>query len=207
MDLLIVSIRTLFFYFFILICYKVMGRRELSNLSISDFTISLLIAELVAISIENKDDSMFLTLLPILLLVFLEVFSSFLELKFKILREVVDGKPSIIINNGKLNIKEMIKHRYSLEDLLLSLRSANISSISDVNYAILETNGKLSTFVKNDKEYPLPLIVNGCVDKDMLLSINKNRIWLDRLLRKKDLSVKEIIYAFYKNNKLYVIKK
>lgn len=184
-----------------------MGRRELSNLSISDFTISLLIAELVAISIENKDDSMFLTLLPILLLVFLEVFSSFLELKFKTLREVVDGKPSIIINNGKLNIKEMIKHRYSLEDLLLSLRSANISSISDVNYAILETNGKLSTFVKNDKEYPLPLIVNGCVDKDMLLSINKNRIWLDRLLRKKDLSVKEIIYAFYKNNKLYVIKK
>ena len=160
MDILIVLGRTLFFYFFILFSYRVMGKREIGQLSISDLTISILIAELVAISIENRNDATILTIIPILLLVFLEVLLAFIQLKFNRIRVLMDGKPSLIIRDGKLNVKEMVKQRYSLDDLLLSLREKQVKGLNEIDYAILETNGKLSIFKKDKKGvYPLPLII------------------------------------------------
>lgn len=208
MDILIVLTRTLFFYFFILFSYRIMGKREIGQLSISDLSISILIAELVAISIENRNDATILTITPIILLVFLEVFLAYLQLKFNKLRPAMDGKPSLIIQDGKLNVKEMIKQRYSLDDLLLSLRENQIKGINEVDYAILETNGRLSIF-KKDKEgtYPLPLVIDGEVDNDALLNINKTSVWLNKLLNNNDLTVKDVLYAFYKKNKLYIVRK
>lgn len=185
-----------------------MGKREIGQLSISDLTISILIAELVAISIENRNDSPILTIFPIILLVLLEVLLAYIQLKCNKIRPATDGRPSLIILNGKLNIKEMVKQRYSLDDLLLSLRDKEIAGINEVEYAILETNGRLSIFKKDKKsEYPLPLIVDGVVDTDSLLNINKTEIWLNKLLDLHDLTTKDILYAFYKKNKLYIIRK
>ncbi|MDE6140974.1 MAG: DUF421 domain-containing protein, partial [Bacilli bacterium] len=165
MDLLTVMGRTLFFYFFILLCYRIMGKREIAQLSISDLTISILIAELVAISIENRDDNTLLTILPIVLLVGLEVILAYIQLKSNGFREFLDGKPSLIVDKGKLNFKEMVKQRYSVDDLLIALRSNQIKSIDEVDYAILETNGKLSIFKKNilkmSGDYPMPLVIDG----------------------------------------------
>lgn len=209
-DILIVLARTLFFYFFILVCYRIMGRREIAQLSISDLTISILIAELVAISIENRDDNTILTILPIILLVFFEVSLAYLQLKKNQVRGVIDGKPSVIINKGRLNIKEMIKQRYSIDDLLLSLRSKEIKSIDEVSYAILETNGKLSIFKKKfflNGDYPLPLIIDGKIDTDALLSIKKNKEWLNNKIIEYNYELKEILYAFYKKGKIYIVKK
>lgn len=211
MDILIVLARTLFFYFFILLCYRIMGRREIAQLSVSDLTISILIAELVAISIENRDDNTLLTILPIILLVFFEVSLTYLQLKKNQVRKILDGKPSLLIDRGRLNIKEMIKQRYSIDDLLLSLRSNQIKSISEVNYAILETNGKLSIFKKNkifiDNDYPLPLIIDGKIDLDALLNIKKNKTWLQNKLAEYSYTLEEILYAFYKKGKIYIVKK
>lgn len=209
MDILIVLGRTIFFYFFILLSFRIMGKREVGQLSISDLTISILIAELVAISIENRSDSTLLTIGPIILLVFLEILLAFLELKFNKIRPITDGKPSVIIMNGKLNIKEMIRQRYSLDDLLLSLRDKEIKNIKDVNYAILETNGKLSVFKKktDDKSYPLPLVIDGEIDTDSLYNINKTTVWLNEVLNLNGLSIDDILYAFYKKKKLYIIRK
>ena len=208
MDILIVLLRTLFFYFFILFSYRIMGKREIGQLSISDLTISILIAELVAISIENRQDATILTILPIILLVFLEVFLAYVQLKLNKVRPVMDGKPSVIIMDGKLNVREMVKQRYSLDDLLMSLRENQVKGLNEIDYAILETNGRLSVF-KKDKEgtYPLPLIIDGIVDNDSLLNINKTTIWLNKLLDTHDLSVDKVLYAFYKKNKLYIIRK
>lgn len=211
MDLVVVLLRTLFFYFFILVCYRVMGKREIAQLSISDLTISILIAELVAISIENRDDNTILTIMPIILLVVLEVILAFIQLKFNKFRKFLDGKPSLIINKGKLNIKEMIKQRYSLDDLLLALRGSNIKNIKDVDYALLETNGKLSIFKKNifntSGNYPLPLVIDGVVDQSTLDNINKTELWLNHKLEENDLNIDNILYAFYKKNKIYIIRK
>lgn len=208
MEIINVLLRTIFFYFFILFCYRIMGKREIGQLSISDLTISVLMAELVAISIENKNDSPVLTIIPILLLVFLEILLSYIELKNNKIRKIIDGKPSVIINAGKLNIKEMIKQRFSMDDLLLSLRGNGIRNIKEVDYAILENNGILSVFKKNkDETYPLPLIIDGEIKYDTLKSMNKNKIWIMKVLDRNDLSLKNILYAFYKNNTIYVIKK
>lgn len=208
MDIIIVLARTLFFYFFILFSYRIMGKREIGQLSISDLTISILIAELVAISIENRSDATILTILPIILLVLLEVLLAYVQLKFNKVRNITDGKPSLIVMAGKLNVKEMIKQRYSLDDLLLSLRENQIKGLNEIDYAILETNGKLSIFKKDNKGgYPLPIIIDGIVDNDTLLNINKTSVWLNKILESNNLSVSDVLYAFYKKNKMYIVRK
>ena len=188
-----------------------MGKREIGQLSITDLSISILIAELVAISIENRDDNTILTIMPIILLVFLEIALAFLQLKFNGLRNFMDGKPSLIVNKGKLNIKEMIKQRYSLDDLLIALRSNKIKGIDEVDYALLETNGKLSIFKKNifsmPGDYPLPLVIDGKVEKDTLFNLNKTDTWLKNRLKEYDMNIHNILYAFYKKGKIYVIRK
>lgn len=211
MDLVVVLLRTLFFYFFILVCYRVMGKREIGQLSISDLTISILIAELVAISIENRDDNTILTIMPIILLVILEVIFAYIQMRSNRLRRFFDGKPSVIIDSGKLNLKEMVKQRYSIDDLLLALRGQNIKSIYDIEYALLEPNGKLSVFKKSPlnlgDEYPLPLIVDGTIENSTLESLKKSKVWLNKKLIEYNVTLKDILYAFYKNKTIYIVKK
>ena len=178
MDLVMVIIRTVFFYVFVLIIFRLMGKREIGELSIQDLVVSLLIAELVAISIENYKDSMLLTVIPILILLFFEIAAGYFSLRFNKFRNLVDGKPALIINRGIINYKEMMKQRYSLDDLLLELRNNNIKNLKDVEYAVLENSGKLNifkySFLGLDSANPFPLILDGVVQKDTLCYIDKN---------------------------------
>lgn len=211
MELFNVIIRTLFFYFFITFCYRIMGKREVGQLGIIDLIVSILIAELVAISIENNKDSIFLTILPISVLVILELFLGYLSIKSRTFRTVFGGKPSLIIVHGKINYHEMIKQRYSLDDLLLELRQREIRNIEDVEYAFLEPNGKLSIFKYNffklKSDYPMPLIVDGSIQKKSLKYIRKTTIWLEHELKSKNLKVQDIFYAFYKKGQIFLVKK
>ena len=211
MELLKVIFRTSFFYFFVLLCYRLMGKREVGQLGIIDLIVSILIAELIAISIENIEDSIFLTIVPILILVFLEITLAFISIKSRKIRVFFDGKPSLIICNGKINYHEMVKQRYSMDNLLLSLRQKEIKNIDEVEYAFLEPNGKLSIFKYNlfkiKSSYPMPLILDGSIQKNALKYIHKNLVWLEYNLNKKNLKYKDIFYCFYKKKKLYIIKK
>ena len=210
MQLLVVVFRTLFFYFFIVLCYRIMGKREIGQLGVIDLIVSILIAEMIAISIENNKDPLILTLIPIIILVGLEVGLAYMALKSRHVRKFMGGKPSTIILNGKLNFKEMVKQRYSLDDLLLQLRQNNIKSIEDVEYAFLETNGKLSVFkygaFKIDSSLPLPIIIEGKIQSNTLLHLHKSEMWLKEKLKKDNINLENIFYAFYKLNRLYVIK-
>ena len=207
MKYFIILYRSVFFYFIVTILYRIMGKREIGELSIMDFIVSLFIAELVAISIENVNMSIFMSLIPVLTLSLIQIGLSYLSIKNKKIRDILDGNPSVIIENGKINFKEMKSQRYNIEDLLMQLRDNSIKSISEIDYAVLETNGKLSIFKKdNNKEYPLPLILNGEVDLNTLKRINKNERWLDSELEKKCIKREDIFYCFYENDNLYIIE-
>lgn len=198
--------RTFFFYCFILFVYRVMGKREVGELGIIDLIISILIAELVAISLEDTTKSIWLVITPIILLVVLQIGSAFASLKSKKIRDVFDGKPSVIITNGKINIREMLKQRYNLDDLLTQLREQSIKSISEVDYAILETSGRLSVFKKDTSKkvvFPLPIIIEGKIEYDSLALLNKDINWLRDHL---SVDIEDVFYGFYKNNSIYIIK-
>ena len=210
MEILNALFRTVFFYFVVVIAYRIMGKRELSQLQVIDFIVSILMAELIAISIENIDEPIYLALIPIVALVIIEIILAKISLKSQKFNDIMSGKPSLIILNGKLNFKELIKCRYSLDNILLELRQNGIKSISDVEYAFLETNGKLSifkyNFFKTSSDYPMPVIVEGRIETNTLKYINKNKIWVLNELRKRNIKLENVFYSFYKNNKLYIIK-
>lgn len=186
-----------------------MGKREIAQLGVVDLIVSILIAELVAISIENTGDSIFLTIIPIALLVVLEIVLARLALKSKKIRTIFGGKPSVIIEKGKVNFKEMVRQRYTMDDLLFELRQKSIKSLESIEYALLEPNGKLSIFEKKlfDKNVPLPLIVDGQIQYSTLRLIGKNKLWLKTQLFDKQLTPEDVFYCFYKGMSLYIVKK
>ena len=211
MIIIKVLFRTIFFYFFVVLSYRIMGKREISQLEVIDLIVSILMAELIAISIENINDSIILTIVPIIALVILEVSLAKISLKYRKFNELLSGKPSLIINNGKICFRELIKNRYSLDDLLLELRQKEIKSIRDVEYAILEQNGKLSVFkynkLRTKSSYPMPLVIDGNIEAKTLKNINKDNNWLINKLHSKGILLNNVFYAFYKNGKLYIINK
>ena len=206
-----VILRTVFFYFFIVLLYRLMGKREIGQLGIIDLIVSILIAELVAISIENTDKSLWLTVIPLSLLGALEIALAFISIKSRTFRKIFGGKPSLIICQGRVNYREMVKQRYSMDDLLLALRQKEIKSIDEIEYAFLEPNGKLSVFQYNfmkwKSSYPMPLILDGEVNKKTLDFLKKDKYWLQRELSRKNIVIENIFYAFYKNKKVYFIAK
>ena len=209
MDLLIVLVKTLFFYWIIVLVYRFMGKREVGELSIVDLIVSILIAELAAMSIEQYNKSIFLSLIPMIVLVLLQIVLAKLSLKHPKLRTLLDGEPSFIIEKGKVNYKELVKQRYNLEDLLTQLRAREIKSLEEVDYAILETSGKLSVFQKQRGRsvYPLAVILDGVIQKDTLAYIEKDESWINDYLVTNNLKKEDIFYAFYKNKQIYIIKR
>lgn len=208
MEFFIIFIRTVFFYFLIFVVYRIMGKREVGQLGIIDLIVSILIAELVIISIENYNNNMLMSIIPILTLLIIQVTLAFFALRSPKFRIFLDGNPSIIIKEGKVNYNEMIKQKYNLDDLLVQLREKGYMSISDVSYAILESNGTLSVFPDNKKKnnLPLPLILDSKIQKDTLKLMGKDENWLELVLVKKKIKLEDIFYAFYKDKNLFIIK-
>ena len=209
MDYFIALERTVLFYFLITFLYRFMGKREVGQLGIIDLIVSILIAELAAMSIDKRDESIFMVLIPISALGVIQISLSYFSLKSKKIRSIFEGEPSIIINKGVVNFKEMLKQRYNMDDFLTQLREKNVKSIEEVDYAILEASGKLSIFKKGEHKFealPLPLILDGKLEENTLNRINKNKEWLDKILKEERLTIKDIFYAYYRNDNLFIIK-
>ncbi len=208
MDYVIIFFRTVFFYFFIILIYRIMGKREVGQLGIIDLIVSILMAELAMISIEGYDKSIFYSILPIVTLTILQTILAYFSIKKPKFRNFLDGNPSIIIKEGHINYKEMLKQRYSLDDLLVQIRDKGFKSLEEVEYAILENNGCLSVFGYANKNrcLPLPIILDGKIQKDTLKYLNKDEGWIDNILMKKDVKLENIFYAFYKDKNIFIIK-
>ena len=187
-----------------------MGKREVGQLGIVDLIVSILIAELVAISVEDASKSILASVIPILCLVLLQIVLSYTSLKSGKVRELLDGSPTFIIKNGKINYQEMIRQKYNLDDLLTQLREKGYRNIEDVEYAILENNGTLSIFEYNQKRdnspMPMPIILDGKIQYDTINNMGKDEDFVKKILARERLELRDVFYAFYKNKSVFIIK-
>lgn len=206
-EYILITFRTLFVYGLILLIFRLMGKREIGELSILDLVVNIMVAELAVVAIENTKDPLSHTVLPMGLLMIVQFVLAFLSLKSKKFRDIVDGMPTVIINKGKIDEEAMRKHRYNFDDLMLQLRENKIQNIADVEFAILEPSGNLSVFEKKDSKgnITMPLIIDGAIQEENLRKINKTNLWLRQELRNmgyKD--IKEISFCSFQDGQFFI---
>lgn len=204
-----IILRTLLIYIIVLVLVRLMGKREIGQLSTFDLVVSIIIAELAAIPMESHEKPLFPALLPMFIVVGAEIFVATLALKSLAFREFLDGKPSLIISNGKPVKKEMKRARYNLSDLLTQLREQGVTNIEDVEFAVLETSGKLSILLKSQKRpvtpedlkietnyegVSTPIIMDGKVQQAALKRIELTEEWLRSELNKQGYKGPEEIF-------------
>lgn len=223
MEIWSILLRTIFIYFTILIIMRLMGKREVSELSILDLIVSFMIADISSMAIETHL-KMTHVLIPIFTLAALQIIISYLSLKNRRFRSLIDGEPSIIIKKGEIQDGTMKKMRYNIDDLMMQLRERNIFDVADVEFAILETDGQLSVLPKMGRipiwqeehgkfsfamGLPIPLIIDGKVQDDGLMEINQTRFWLKREIQKYGVKdFKDVYFASISSNgDLFVDKK
>ncbi len=147
-------IRTIVLYLLVSTTLRVMGKRQIGELSSSEFVITMLFSELAATPMGNPDAPLAYGIIPVLTLLALEILISSLFLKSRRIRKFAVGKTSILIENGKINQEEMKRIRLTLDELIEEIRLKNFINISHVKYAILESNGELSVFPFGQEQAP-----------------------------------------------------
>ena len=206
----ILVFRCTFFYFVITALLRIMGKREVGELSVFDIVVYFVMSELLAISISDPNEDMLKTLIPIVTLTILQVSLSWLMMKMQKVRNIVDGRPVFIITHGKLNIEEMRKQRYTIDDLCSQLRINGILDIEEVEFALLENSGDLSVIEKSKCQlfWPEPLISDGVVQKKALDAIGKSEVWLnEQLLKNKVDNSNKVFLCLWKKDGLWLIMK
>ena len=197
--------RTVVLYLVLLVIFRLMGKREVGELSIIDLVIFVLIAEVAASAIEQRNGPLWEAILPMLLLMIIQIASSILSLKSKKARDFIEGDPTIIIRNGEILETEMRKQRYNLDDLFQQLREQQIGGVSEVAYAFLEASGNLSVFTKEGSYPVLPLVIDGEIQHDHLLLIDKTEKWLrDEVQKKKVSRIEDIFYCGLEKDGIWV---
>lgn len=201
-----VILKSIAVYLLVLILLKFMGKREIGQVSLFDFAIILIISDVLVFAIEEKNDKFWYYFICGILLTIIQRLISFILLKSRKLRLKFDGEESVIIYEGKLNVKEMKKQRYNMDDLILQLRLINIASLKEVKYLILENNGKISVFKNDDNPMnPFPLIVSGKIEYKNLKLLGLSETWLNKKIKEKNILLKDIYYASYDKNDLYIV--
>lgn len=143
--------RTILMYFIAALAIRLMGKREIGKLSVFDLVISIMLAEIAVFAIEDTNRPLYEGIVPIITLIILQLVIAMIGLKSRWFRLAIDGKPVILVSNGELLREEMRKQRYNLDDLMQQLREQGIDNVGDLQFAILETTGKLSVFPKEDR--------------------------------------------------------
>ena len=198
-DVLVIFIRTLILYVMVIATMRAMGKRQIGQLQPFELVVAIMISELASLPMQNTGIPLLSGVIPILTLLAAQIATSFISLKSTKARAIICGTPSILIENGKINENVLKKEMYTLNDLLEQLRSKDISNISDVEFAILETNGQLSIIPKSQKrpvnpedlkiptDYEgicLDLIIDGKVNLKNLTKANLDKKWLESELKK-----------------------
>lgn len=214
--MLLVLVRTVILYFLVLLTIRIMGKSELSEMSPFQLVVIFMIAELAAIPIESTSVSLLNGVIAILALMFLQTFISTLSIKCEWFKNFINGKPSILIDKGEINQKELRSLRITLNDLLEQLRLKNVAALSDVEYAVMESNGELSVITKADKkpltpsdlglnvpdgEMPVVIISDGVIYKSNITRLQWQEKTLYEILDKLSLRVKDVFLAFADENK------
>lgn len=202
-------VKCIIVYFVIIFALRLMGKREVGELSVFDVVIYLVMSELLAISITDTHSSIFRSLVPIAVLALMQIAISWILLKSKRIRDLFDGKAVILIRDGCIDQQMMRKERYSIDDLMSQLHGKDLSSPDEVAFAILENNGTLSILPKKScrVRYPHPLISDGVIDREVLRSIGKDREWLTQQLGKQGTTAEAVFLCLYQKDGLFVIRR
>src|SRR5690606_26945002 len=203
-DLITIGFRTVLLYVFILIILRLMGKREVGELSVIDVVVFVIMAEVVAVALQSPDKKLSHSIFPVLLLLVIQLLTSFLSLKSKKFRDVVDGDPTLIIQDGIIQEEEMRKQRYNLDDLFQQLREQQIGSVRDVSYAYLEPSGNLSVFTNENTQPVLALISDGVIQGRHVQLIGKSEEWLIKELKDKGVNdVEQVFYCCFEDGRLH----
>ena len=200
--------KTILCYFFILFCLKIMGKREIGEISALDIVVFFIISELFSLSLNEPEHSILRSIIPVSIIVLLQLVTALISLYVPKFRSLMEGKKSYLIYKGVIQQNEMKRQRYTIEDLMAQLRMKEIQTPQDVEYAILENNGEL-TIIKKDNCImlsPDPLIMDGKINKTALARITKDEVWLVEELKKLGfIDISKLFLVLYLKNGLYVV--
>lgn len=216
--------RTVILYLLIIFALRAMGKRQVGELSPSEFVITLLASELATIPMQNSGTPLIYGIMPILALLALEILISSLFLKSRRIRKIAVGKTSILIENGKINQSEMRRLRLTLDELLEELRLKGFIDINTVKYAVLESNGELSVFPfskdqpatredigkKDDSTFlPHTIITDGVLIRSEIKNLNKTEKWVYNELSKKGIASYKDVFLMQadENSRVCIIPK
>ena len=204
-----IFVRTVIIYIFLAFSLKMMGKRQISELEVSELVSTLVVSEVAALPIADPDIPLLNAIIPIILIVCLEIIISSVKNKSESLKKCIEGTPVFLIYKGRLLQKALTDNRMSVNELLCEARMQGISSIKDVYYAILESNGKLSLFQKKDAHsFAHTLIIDTEINKNALSNLGYNEDWLKEKLENNKAKISDIfLMTVDDNGEIYIIRK
>ena len=221
--MILIFSRTVFLYLIVLCVMRFMGKREIGQMQPFELVIAIMIADLASTPMAEIGIPILYGIIPILSLLFMHIIISILNIKSNRIREIICGKPRILIKHGKIDEKALIKENFTINELQERLRVNNVNNFADVEYAILETSGQISVVQKSEKRNTIPedfglypermkipydLVVDGKIMEDNLHKINKDKSWLLKELKKHELTPEEsLIVVLNGDGSLYFQKK
>lgn len=206
--MLITFVRSIILYVIVLVVMRLMGKREIGQLQPFELAIAIMIADLASVPMSEVGIPIINGIIPILSLLVMHLIISFINLKSIKMRQLICGKPSILIYRGKINEKVLIKERFTINELQERLRANNINNLADVEYAILETSGQVSIIQRPNKRTTIPedfnimpeyegisydLVVDGKIMNDNLKILNKTYGWLKKEVNKFNIEPEEAL--------------
>lgn len=210
--MLLTFFRAIILYILVLIVMRLMGKREIGQLQPFELAISIMIADLASIPMTDTGVPISNGIIPILGLLVMHLIISMINMKSIRAREVICGKPTILIYRGKINEKALKKERFTINELEERLRGNNVFNLGDVEYAILETSGQITVIQKPEKRNTIPedfniipeyegipydLVIDGKVMDNNLKAIGKNREWLKKQVEKFKIKPEEALVVTY----------
>ena len=221
--MLILVIRTLILYLVIVVSMRIMGKRQIGELQPSELVVAIMISDLASVPMQAIGIPLLTGIVPVFTLIIAEILMSFLSLKNRFFRKLISGEPNVIISHGHVNEKELERLRFNLNDLLEQLRISGNFDLSQIDTAILETNGQLSIVPKTAARpvtvgdmkiknaecdgIPCMLISDGKIVKQELKRSGHGREWLDEELKKRSLKLKDVFIASLSQNGTLFIQK
>lgn len=221
--MLLTFFRAIVLYILVLIVMRLMGKREIGQLQPFELAISIMIADLASIPMTDTGVPITNGIIPILGLLVMHLVISMLNMKSIRAREVICGKPTILVYRGKINEKALKKERFTINELEERLRGNNIFNLGDVEYAILETSGQVTVIQKPEKRNTIPedfnivpeyegipydLVVDGKIMSDNLKAIGKNEEWLKKEVQKFKMKPEEaLVVTIDGKNQIFCQKK
>ena len=203
----VVLIRSLILYIVVIFGVRLMGKRQLGELQPSELVITILISNIATLPLEDPDIPLIIGILPILTLVCYEVIMSWITLRSLRMRRIISGRPKIVIRNGQIEQDTLQDLRISVDDLMTALRGNQVFDLEQVQFAIMETTGTISVYLKaahqpltpNDlslkkveQNPPAVIIQDGCVMGKSLAMIGQNTAWLEQRLAEHHMTINEV---------------